>query len=255
MIYLYGLLDPQAQVDLSDFDCPAGVTGPNEIETLEYGHLIYGHHDGGEILAKRRFLLVHARVLEPFQNLGCVLPMPFGMLAESIGEVAQLVQRQSSLIGPEFDRLRCLVAYGVRISFDRKVALNEQLERHPELQRESARLHSARRKNQMQQAEFGRRLGARLDEHRTETQRSLSNKLRAFVSDMVLRAPDDDAQVIAADLLIESHQVGTLENDLLALAGACGFGGGSEPSIRLVGPVPPYSFVRLSLAKHSEVAA
>lgn len=253
MIYLYGLLDSENGKTVPEG--VSGVTGDVETAFLPQGHLIYGRHDGVEIPAKRRNLLAHARVLETFQTLGTVLPMRFGMIAASIEEAASLIAEQSDTIREQMTRLNGLVELGLRVSFDRDTALAHQLERYPELARERTRLQASTRHGHFDHAEFGRKLGEALDRHRTDTQRKLLSALKPHVRDLVLRAPEHDSQVLAADILISASAQEDFAEKVMAFANECGFGGGSEAFIKIVGPVPAYNFVRLSLAAPSEQAA
>ncbi len=247
MIYLYGLLDPMAELGDTVAETLTGVTGPIEVTRLPEGYLFYGPHDGSEILAKRRNLLAHARALEAMIGLGTVLPMRFGMFAATVAEVAEMLRGQSDQIAAQIAKLRGLVEVGVRISFDRKDALNAMVEEAPALKAERERLLRARRGGHFEQAEFGRRLAEALERRRTNVQKELLAGLAPLVSDHVLRVPEDDAQVISADVLIDEHAQADFSQAIARLADACGFAPGSEPQIRLVGPVPPYNFVRLFL--------
>lgn len=253
MIYLYGLLDPSAELPL--LEDMIGVTGEVLVTRLPEGYLIYGPHDGSEIMAKRRFLLAHARVLEDIQTRGTVLPMRFGMSADSVEAVSCLISERAGLISERMSRLDGLVELGLRISYDRDAALDQQLSRHPELARERDRLMGTGRSRQFDQAEFGRKLGEALDRHRTDAQRALLSELKAYVSDFVLRTPEDDVQALAADVLIASDALDGFAENLLDICKRNDFGGGSEPHIKLVGPVPAYNFVRLSLTPDAKDAA
>lgn len=254
MIYLYGLLHPDfanAEDISSDL---AGVTGAVLTARLPEGILVYGPHDGAEILAKRRFLLAHARVLETFLQVDTVLPMRFGMIAEDVAEVAGFLNAQSASVAEQMSKLGGLVEVGLRVTFDKDAALEQQLDRWNGLKEERDRLMVQTRGGHFQQAEFGRKLGDALDRHRTDAQHLMVKALGARVRDMVVRAPESDVQVLSADVLIARGTEDALTKEVTDILNDIDFGGGSEPQIKLIGPEPPYNFVRLSLAQ-TEAAA
>lgn len=251
MIYLYGLMSGRSSPSISK---ETGVTGQIHVTTLSGGHLIYGPHDGTEIRAKRRYLLTHARVLERLTAQGTVLPMQFGMLADSIEDVGTLVDEQKDVIADQMNRLAGHIELGVRIQFAEKRALAHQLSLHPELEAEKARLQARGTDAQFSHAEFGRKLGERLERHRTHVQHDLVQRLKPFVADLVLRAPETEYQVLHASVLLRREEEPGFGPLLVDLARSSGFAPGSEPEIKLVGPAPLYNFVRLNLTKKAEAA-
>ncbi|MEO1238054.1 MAG: GvpL/GvpF family gas vesicle protein [Pseudomonadota bacterium] len=253
MIYLYGLMHPKVRDPAEAVSTVEGVTGPVDCQTLDAGHLVYGPHDGSEIRAKRRFLLAHARVLETAATSGTVLPMRFGMLADNLADVAELVLAQSDNIAQHFERLDGTMEFGVRIAFSGDDALAHELKRHPDLLAERDRL--ARGSGHFQHAEFGRKLGEALERHRTDLQRKLIAALKDDVVDLVVRPPETEFQVLNAHILIKSDAEGDVPAKLDALARSLDFAPGTEPRIELVGPAPLYNFVSLNLADASRKAA
>jgi len=256
MIYLYGLTNAP---DISALGGQAGVTGPVQTTRLAPDEpasptLIYSNHDGTEVRPKRKALLAHARILEMALDQGTVLPMRFGLIARDLAEVADLVASKTTTITEHFDRLNSLVELGIRVTFDTNEALAHEVTRHPKLIAERDALASAPRPDKMAQADFGRRVGEALDRHRTDCQRALLAVLRPEVTDLVVRTPEAEAQLLAADVLVPADAQDTLAQRLDTLARDTGFLPGVEPQIRIVGPVPPYNFVRFDLGRLTEPA-
>ncbi|ETX15867.1 gas vesicle protein [Roseivivax halodurans JCM 10272] len=242
MIYLYGILAAGGVTGES----PPGVTGPVEEAVLPEGRLLHGRHDGTEILPRRRLMLAHARVLEDAAARGTVLPMRFGMLVEDLGAVADLISAQSARIAAEMERLSGTVEYGVRVTFDRDPALAALLADEPTLLAERDAL-KRRRAVPQDCASFGRRIAEALDRRRGQAQKRLLAAIRPAIVDHVLRAPETDVQVLAADILLRAESSDWVAGAVLDAARECGFSTG-EPHVRLVGPQPAYSFTRLTLA-------
>ncbi|MEO0634189.1 MAG: GvpL/GvpF family gas vesicle protein [Pseudomonadota bacterium] len=253
MIYLYGLMHPRVPDPAAMLESIDGVTGPVARHPMEAGHLIFGSHDGSKIMAKRRFLLAHARVLEEASKHGTVLPMRFGMMAEDVAAVEELVAVQSDVIAGHFNRLDGLLEYGIRVAFPGEAALANELERHPGLTAERDQL--ARGSGHFQKAEFGRKLGEALERHRTDLQHKLIAVLKEEVVDLVVRAPENEFQVLNAHALIRADAEHAFPARLETLAGTLDFAPGAEPAIELVGPAPLYNFVSLNLASVPKQAA
>ncbi len=254
MIYLYGLLEPGARPAPGVLETASGVTGPVTFTELPQGGLIHGPHDGAEILPRRRVLLAHTRVLETCLDAGALLPMRFGMSAGGVPEVAALLAAQADALTPQFQRVRGRVELGLRVSFPRDAALEAVLAEDPALRAERDRLR-ARPAGHFDQADFGRRLGEALDRRRTAAQRRLLAELRGEMVDHVLRAPEEDVQVLSAEVLLPAEAQEAFATRVESAARACGFAPGADPQLRLVGPVPPYHFVRLSLGVPAGEAA
>ena len=253
MIYLYGLMAPSAPPPATSVTALEGVTGPVFSKTLPTGHLIYGHHDGQQILARRRLMLAHTAILEAASTAGTVLPMRFGLLADSIDAVTALVARQEKEIASHFARLAGHVEYGVRISFPGPAALTQALSGNPALRTEKARLEGAA--DHFATAAFGRKLGEVLERRRTDAQHKLVSRLRGFVADLVLRAPETEFQVLNAHILLPASEEPSLPVRLSELAAGLDFAPTADPAITLVGPAPLFNFVRLTLSSSPAKAA
>ena len=254
MIYLYGLLEATA-TGADAISGMAGVTAPIALAPVPGAILIYGPHPGTEILPKRRNLLAHAQVLEAAAWFGLVLPMRFGMSASGLDEVEGLVLAQAADVAAAFERIRDRIELGLRIAFPREAALRATLAGAPDLASERARLLALPRPDPFAQAEFGRRLAERLDARRGLAQRRLIEKLRPLWSDYRLRTPEEDVQILAVDLLLPEGEQTRFAAALEEAATGCDFAPGADPLIRIIGPVPPFNFVNLTLLTRKPEAA
>ncbi len=247
MIYLYGLSDLRpADRNLAALH---GVTGAVDASETACDWLIHGPSDGTELLPKRRHLLAHTKVLEELGAQATVLPMRFGMMAQSVDEFAGLVDRNATDIAESFKRLSGKVELGLRIDFPRDAALSAALAEDPALAKAHARLSGLATAPHFQAAEFGRRLAEALDARRGQAQRILLEQLRPHITDFRVKTPESDVQALALDVLIpESAQQGFAAETARAADAAADFAGGAEAAIRIVGPVPAFSFVDLTLS-------
>jgi hypothetical protein len=246
MIYLYGLLEPQHAAEPEVVARFSGVTGPVSIADLDTARLVYGPAETADILPRRRHLLAHAHVLEALTDGGAVLPMRFGMVAD-LSAITSVLSGQSADIAAQFDAIRGCAEYGIRVSFQREAALSATVAEDPALAAERVRLAGRGASGRMETAEFGRRLADRLDRRRAAAQRDFLAALSGEFAAHVLRAPDDDVQALAIDALVRENRAEALAQRIEALARDSAFAPGAEPQVRIVGPGPAYSFVRLTL--------
>lgn len=246
MTYLYGLLDGENAPDTADLD---GVTGTVGATRLARGWLIHGPGAETEILPRRRHLLAHARVQERLMEQGTLLPMRFGMVVPDLTAVMALIAHRHEEIGGHFDRLAGKVEIGLRVAFPREAALEATLHADAALLQEHNRLTRQQKPPHFAVAEFGRRLAEALDRNRGAAQRRLIAALRDGWDAYVLKTPDSDVEVLAVECLIPVAAVDAAaaraQEEARALAS---FAGEAEPLVRIVGPLPAFHFVTLSLA-------
>jgi hypothetical protein len=247
MIYLYGLLEPGSEDPRAALESAEGVTGPITITDLGAALVVHGPSDSCEILPRRRHLLAHARVLEALSGAGAVLPMRFGMVGQDLGELAGILARQRAEIRAQFDVVRGCAEYGIRVTFPRPAALSALVAADAQLAAERGRIAAGRGARRMEAADFGRRLADRLDRRRALAQKEILAQLAGDLAAHVLRAPEEDVQVLALDALVRNGRAEALAARIEAAAHGTGFATDEEPEVRLIGPSPAYSFVRLTL--------
>ena len=248
MIYLYGLFEG-ARDDLKEaISRLRGLQGDLCIAEMAPWSLVYSSHDDKEVLPKRRHMLTHTKVLEAMIDKGTVLPARFGLVADDLAHVKDLITAQAPLVAREFERVRGCVELGVRVSFPRQVALDATLAENAALRSERDALSKAGAEAHFAIAEFGGRLAEHLDRRRGAAQKALLNTLVSHVRDHVLRKPEEDTEVLRAEFLIPSDAQSAFTSTVEAAVSSLGFAPDAEPVIQIIGPVPMYNFVNLSLA-------
>lgn len=254
MIYLYGLCNiPVAQVSAQIQNCD-GLQGPLRLAAIAGWTLVYSDHDDQEIIPRRRLLLRHTQILEGLLQLGAVLPARFGLVAATLEQVHDLIVARATLIGTEFDKIAGAVEIGVRISFAREAALTAALDADPTLKAAHRDLMQKGRDAHFALAAFGGRLAERVDRRRGLAQKQLLDAFRPLARDHVLRAPEDDTEVLRAEFLLDAARQEAFQTTVQDAAQTLDFAPESEPQIQIIGPVPMYNFVRLNLSFDQEEA-
>lgn len=255
MIYLYGLIDGDVAGMRGALEGTQGLEAPVEIAMMGSWGLVFSAHGEAEVQPRRRLMLVHTRVQEAMMPFGTVLPARFGLVARDLAEVEGLITGRAPVIASEFDRVRGCVELGLRVKFDRATALAATMAEDPELTRDRDRLARMGREAHFAMAEFGGKLADRLDRRRGQAQAALLKALLPWVRSHVLRRPDEDTEVLRAEVLLPVEAQVEFLQAVEKATQTLSFAPGAEPAISLVGPVPPYNFVRLSLALEPEEQA
>lgn len=252
MIYLYGLseADPATLQDV--LQGMQGLEGPVEQTRISDWVLLHSTHATKNVLPKRRLLLTHTKLLEAALTCGTVLPARFGLVASTMADVAALIKLRQHTISAEFDKVRGAFEIGVRVNFDKAVAIQTTLQSDSGLMASHKALQNAGPEAHFAIAEFGGKLADQLDRRRGAAQKQLLAVLMDKCRSHVLRKPEDDTEVLRAEFLVDVNQQETFQQAVIAAAATLEFAPGSDPKIEIVGPVPMYHFVNLNLAFDDE---
>ncbi len=246
-LYIYAIL--KAPVDGMDGTLSAlgGVTlgAPRTLDLA--GHtVVAGSHDGSEILQTRRRMLAHTKVLEAAMALAPLLPMRFGHVVRGTDALEGLIAAHGDAIDATFGRLRDDVEVGLRISFPRAAALDALLESDSVLKHARNRLSGRGADAHFERIELGRAVAEQLDRRRGVAQRALVKAIAPSCSAYVLKAPEEDVEILRLECLVEPAQIEHIAGIAEDAARSTRFAD-ADPQVKVVGPVPPYHFVDLSL--------
>ena len=245
--YLYGLVDRPALAEALAGSPVEGLSGPVAAIEAAGVSLALAPCAAGPVPPKRRNMKAHLRVLEDLMGFGTVLPFRFGHVSCDPAGVAQLIESARDEIAENFGTVAGFQELGLRVDFDREAALDATLAADPALVALRDRLNARGGGTRMEQIELGRRVAEALDRRRTAAQRQLLRDLAPRARAHVLETPEEDVQVLKAAFLVARGEDDAFAAEAEAAAARCGFVPGVEPRIRLVGPVPPFSFVSLHL--------
>jgi hypothetical protein len=189
----------------------------------------------GPVEATRRNLLAHADVVEQLHEEAVVLPARFGYVLERREEVLEL------LALPEIEQLLRRHERTCELTLRGKYEESVLAEVGAVLQplRDAYR---AERSVELGIA-LGEAVGERLAGRRKRDEALVLDALRPFVLDVVAGEPAGEFAAFDFALLVDRDAVQVVEKKLEELTA------GLSPPLhfRLVGPLPPYSFVRLAM--------
>jgi hypothetical protein len=223
-----------------------GITRPRElperlreqkiflVETDERAAVVSELEDG-PVEATRRNLLAHADVVEQLHEEAVVLPARFGYILESQDDALEL------LAMPEIEHLLELHQGTCELTLRGKYQESVLAEVGGALQP----LRDAYRATPSVEAgiALGEAVGEALAARRAYDQSLVLDGLRPLVLDVVESEPAGEFAAFDLALLVERGGVEAVEKQVEELSSRL-----SPPlHFRLVGPLPPYSFVRLAM--------
>ncbi|MGH2977034.1 MAG: GvpL/GvpF family gas vesicle protein [Gaiellaceae bacterium] len=189
----------------------------------------------GPVEATRRNLLAHADVVEHLHEEAVVLPARFGYVLESRDEALELLEL------PEIEELLERHKRTCELTLKGKYEESVLAEVGAGLQP----LRDAYRAEPSVEVgiALGEAVGERLAERRARDQSLVLDELRPLIRDVVVGEPAGEFAAFDLALLAERDGVAAIEARLEELSSRL-----SPPlHFKLVGPLPPYSFVRLAL--------
>ena len=203
--------------------------------------------EASEVRRTRRNMLTHLRLLESAMQSGPVLPMRFGVIADDAEGLRAVIAPRAAELAALLDRHDGHAEYGLRIAFPREPALAALAATRPDLAARRTALAKAGAAARDALITLGQQVADGLEQRRKAAERALMARLKPLAADFVLRAPEDDVEVLRAEFLLPVAREAAFAAEAATAAEALDFAPGAAPEIRLVGPVPPYNFVSIHL--------
>lgn len=191
--------------------------------------------DEGPVEATRRNLLAHADVVEQLHEDAVVLPARFGYILESRDEALELLELPD--IEQLLERHKTTCELTLKGTYEESVLAEVGAGLQP--------LRDAYRADPSMDAgiALGEAVGEGLAARRSRDESIVLDALRRHVLDVVVAEPAGELTAFDLALLVERDGVKPIEAGVEELASTL------SPPLRfkLVGPLPPYSFVRLAM--------
>ncbi|HEY8466235.1 MAG TPA: GvpL/GvpF family gas vesicle protein [Solirubrobacterales bacterium] len=202
----------------------------------------------GELPAGREELRAHAQVLEAaLAEFAAVLPMRFGIVMPSDAAVRdELLGPHSAQLEAQLDELAGKFEMGLKALYDEDAILREIVTENREARALRAAIAAAPADaTYPQRIRLGELIAAGLDERRLVDERAIAERLERFAIAVDLRPPIHERMALNAAFLLDRERLGRFDEELELLAAE------SHPRIgfRLTGPLPPHSFVELSVER------
>lgn len=192
-----------------------------------------------EIRPKRRDLQIHQKVQEHFMAGAVVLPMQFGYIADDDDDVRQALEANTSAYLAALERLDGCAEYHVRASQqDEEQLLRDVLEDSAEARELNDRIRAGDADPQLPLA-LGELVARGVQERQESLGAGLVKALTGYARDHVVRPPAYP-DFVNLSLLVPHEK----KDDLLTAQQGLADQLADGVDLRVIGPLPPYSFVQ-----------
>jgi hypothetical protein len=194
-----------------------------------------------------RSLMAHQEVVERVMERCPVLPVKFGTFVSSEAEVRRLLEQGQGRLGQALDDLAGKVEMEVAATWDLKRVLREIGQEDEILRLKESMAGRPVADARQVQIQAGKVVRQSLDRRREKYQRRLLESLKGAALDVQPSAPLVDEMVMNVAFLIERQREANFEEEVRDLDEALE----GEVSFRIIGPLPPYSFATVEVARPS----
>lgn len=198
-----------------------------------------------EYESSRRNMMTHTRVLEEVMQSHTVLPVRFGIVAPDTEAIErQLTGQRAVALTTALDRLEGKIELGLKAFWFEEVIFAEIVAANPAI-RELRDLLTGRSADETyyERIKLGELIEGEMRRRREADAAQILDHLRPLAEEYLVSPPITDRMVVNAAFLIPRSSEAALEaavNELDAVLG-------KRIMFKLVGPVPPYNFVNVTI--------
>jgi hypothetical protein len=242
-LYVYAVTraGEQAPEGLACVANPDGV-----LETLRIGPLsvIVSAIFEPEVMAARRHMMAHTRVLEAAMAHMTLLPMRFGIIVDGPANIAAAIEPKTADLLALLAELDGRIEAGVRASWNEAVLYREIVAARPDIGRRAEALAKVNQSAAYyDRIDLGREVDSAMAVKRFEEKKALMARLKPFAVRHADLKEGDDMNVMNVALLVDRSG----EDALIAAIEAIDREDGERLRIKVVSPAPVYNFVKLRL--------
>jgi hypothetical protein len=200
---------------------------------------------GEELEAGRDELLTHSRVLEEALGDGVVLPMRFGVVMPDEDAVrSELLDAHREALEAQLEEMSGKVEMNVKAIYDEAAVLGEVLAENPDIARGREKLQGrSEDATYYERIDLGERIVAALGNKRETDEQAIVDGLAAHALAVEVGPPMHERMAVNASFLVDEDRLAEFDSELDRIAESHG----GRLRFKATGPLPPHSFVELSL--------
>lgn len=248
-IYLYAVVAGQSTHDVGSIGLPDGTTpvfsvAGNGLSAIvsRYNGAPFTDLPRAEVLTR---LLIHQQVLEHITASSPVLPIKFGSMLDSTDEVIALLARYHSRLIAALEDVGDSVEIDLSATWDVDAVLQE-IAREPALAQLAASAEGSSSEETLgTRVQIGKLAQEILERRREELRRRLVGDLVRYTRDAEPNPIPSDDVVLNVAFLVERAELRAFEGAVDRLGDELG----DRLTFRYVGPLPPYSFATVEIAR------
>jgi len=239
--YVYGVVPADVEID----EDVRGVSAPPaRVQVIRRGRVgvLVSQIDGGRPLGRPDDLVAHKELLDMVAAVAPVLPMRFGAVADSPDAVAdQLLSAHEDELAADLENLEGYAEYVLHGRYEPEAVLAAVLQENPAAARLRDAIHGAPEEEARDaRIRLGEFIGQAVEAKRQADTEAVVRELEPYAQQVRVREPthEDDAMYLA--VLAETSRSGEIEQYARELAERWD----GWISVRLLGPMAAYDFVR-----------
>ncbi|MGF1454735.1 MAG: GvpL/GvpF family gas vesicle protein [Alphaproteobacteria bacterium] len=243
--YVYGIVRARDWASSSVFHQPPlpGAETPHIVWSGERG-VIVSPMIMGEIDPTRRNMMAHTKVLEEAMAMGPVLPVRFGTLADRPEALSTILDDHGTDLDTLFARIAGRVELGVKVFWNMERLFAEIGEEDSKIRQLREKLAgTSEAQSYYQRIDLGRRIEDALAVKREQEAAALMALLSPLAEETRTPAVTEDRMVLNGAFLVEAAREAAFD----AVVEDIRTRQEERVTVRYVGPVPPYSFITLSI--------
>jgi hypothetical protein len=188
----------------------------------------------------------HERVVREAYERGDVLPMRFGTVARDDTAVQKFLREKHEDLEKSLEQLHARAELALKVVWDREAVLREIIADNETIRdmRESLS-GQPEAQTRDQRIELGRMVTEAVEKKRQETSDRILERVRQKALEVDVRNVQSDTMVLNAAFLVDRSELPAFDE----LVNSLGEEERGRLTFKYVGPLPPYSFVKLVVPK------
>ena len=200
--------------------------------------------DEPEVMAARRHMMAHTKLLEAAMAIATILPMRFGIIVDSVDAIAAAITPKANDLLAMLDNLDGRIEAGIRASWNEAVLYHEIVAVRPDLGRRADAFKKVNpNATYYDRIDLGRDVDSAMAVKRFEEKKVLMARLKPLAIKHVDLPEGDDMNVMNVALLVDRAR----EAEVVAAIEAIDREEGNRLNLKIVSPAPVYNFVKLRL--------
>lgn len=239
--YLYAVIDLEKNLDGHQTGIDEG-----EVYTIQEGKLaaVVSNLMVEKIRPERRRLAAHHEVLKNLMAEHTVLPMAFGLVAESPNAIRKILSNNREALTEQLGRVANKVEMGLRVAWDVPDIFEYFVNTHAELQLlRNQVFRTGREPSQADKIELGRLFDRSLTNERQMHSEKVMDILRPYCFEIKENKPRDEREVMNLACLVGKANQQEFEQGIFEAANLFD----NHFSFNFNGPWPPHNFVDVAL--------
>jgi hypothetical protein len=241
--YLYCIIDSDQERNFG----PIGVGGRgDEVQTINYDsvNVVVSNHRVGKLKVDRKSLVNHEKVIERvMQEYHSVIPIRYGTVASSAGEVRDLLYSQYGEIKSLLTRMAYKIELGVKAVWQNMDVIFEELVKEYREVREAKEKFKRSGGRVGSRIEIGRLVEKSLLKKKEKEVEKIIESLESLMSDYKLNPTFGDEMFMNAAFLVDKNRESNFDKKMDQLNQKYK----DRIKFKYIGPLPIFNFVDISI--------